>query len=126
LGIAEKNTNQYSIQYRVISKNYKDQVVITHHHTKNNLQVQGKPLFFYRNISYFLSVLLDQQSLFSVINRASDEGHLLVREDVATIHNVFFYFRMIAFVCITFYSMHYQLEIHKGTTLDVNFSFSLL
>jgi len=76
----------YSTQYRVISKNYKDQVVITHHHTKNNLQVQGKPLFCYRNISYFLSMLLDQQSLFSVINRTSDEDQLLVREDVAIIH----------------------------------------
>ena len=41
--------NQNSTQYEIISNNYKDRLVITHHST-GNLQAQGRPLFCYRKL----------------------------------------------------------------------------
>jgi len=84
--ITTHSTNKNSTQYHIVSKNFKDRVVITHHHTTNCLQVQGRPLFCYRNISYSLAILLDQQSLLSVISCTSNEDKLLVREEVAKIY----------------------------------------
>jgi hypothetical protein len=84
--ITRHTTNKHSTQYHITSKKFKDRVVMTHHHTTNCLQVQGRPLFCYRNISYSLAILLDQQSLLSVISCTSDEDKLLVREEVAEVY----------------------------------------
>ena len=75
--------NDYSTKYEIVSYRYKDRIIVTHHHTTNVLQVQGRPLFCYKNLSYSLSILLDQASLLSVISKTSDEDQLLVSQEVA-------------------------------------------
>jgi hypothetical protein len=75
--------NTYSSKYEIVSNKYKDRLNVIHHHTTNVLQIQGRPLFCYKNLSYSLSILLDQASLLSVISKTSDEDQLLVREEVA-------------------------------------------
>jgi hypothetical protein len=77
--------NEYSTKYEIISNNYKDRLVVTHHNT-NVLQVQGRPLFCYRSLTYSLAILLDQESLLAVISRTSNEDKLLVRQEVAKVH----------------------------------------
>lgn len=68
----------YSVQF-------KDRLILTHHDT-NVLQIQGKPLFCYRNLTYSLSILLDQAALLSVISKTSDDDKVIVREEVAQIY----------------------------------------
>jgi hypothetical protein len=75
--------NSYSTKYEIVSNKYKDRLSVTHHHTTSVLQIQGRPLFCYKNLSYSLSILLDQASLLSVISKTSDDDQLLVREEVA-------------------------------------------
>jgi hypothetical protein len=76
------NANKYTIK----SINYKDHIVITHHSKNNCLQIQGKPLFCYKNTSYLLSILLDKESLRAVISHRSDEDQLIVHEEVAQVY----------------------------------------
>lgn len=81
--ITEHKLSQYSTKYEIVSNQYKDRLSVTHHHSTNVLQVQGRPLFCYKNLLYCLSILLDQASLLSVISKTSDEDQLLVRQEVA-------------------------------------------
>ncbi|NOQ35489.1 MAG: hypothetical protein GQ569_06285 [Methylococcaceae bacterium] len=78
--------SNHAIKYEVVSNHYKDRLVVTHYHTTNVLQIQGRPLFCYRNVSYSLAILLDQESLLAVISRTSDEDKLLVRQEVAKVY----------------------------------------
>jgi hypothetical protein len=75
--------NTYSTKYEIVSNKYKDRLNVTHHRTTDVLQVQGRPLFCYKSLSYSLSIMLDQASLLSVISKTSAEDQLLVREEVA-------------------------------------------
>lgn len=75
--------NTYSTKYEIVSNKHKDRLSVTHHHTTSVLQVQGRPLFCYKNLTYSLSILLDQASLLSVISKTSNDDQLLVREEVA-------------------------------------------
>lgn len=86
LNITRHKTTPHSKKIEVTSNRYRDRLVITHHHTTNRLQVQGRPLFCYRNLAYFLAILLDQETLLSVITKSSDEDRLLVRQEVAKVY----------------------------------------
>lgn len=86
LSITRHKTTMHSEKIEVTSNRYNDRLTIIHHHTTNRLQVQGRALFCYRNLTYFLAILLDQESLLSVISKSSDEERLLVRQEVARTH----------------------------------------
>ena len=73
---------EYSSSCLIESIRYKDKLTITHH-TTNVLQIQGRPLYSYRNIVFVLSSLLDQEALLAVISKTSDEDRTLVRAEVA-------------------------------------------
>ncbi|GIC14278.1 putative cell division protein [Vibrio cholerae] len=79
-----RHSQPYSTRIELYSVQFKDRLVLTHHQT-NVLQIQGKPLFCYRNLTYSLSILLDQAALHSVISKTSDDDKVIVREDVAKV-----------------------------------------
>ncbi len=78
-----KHSNKNSNRYEVRSVKYKDRLVVTHHLTTDLLQVQGKPLFCYRNFSYIISDFLDQETLFSVISKTDDNEKRIIHQEVA-------------------------------------------
>lgn len=84
--ITTHRKNNNSTKFEIVSNNYKDRLVVTHHNTTNVLQVQGRRLFTYRNLSYSLSILLDQESLLAVVSCSSSEDKLVVREEVARLY----------------------------------------
>ncbi|WP_232611059.1 type II toxin-antitoxin system RnlA family toxin [Photobacterium phosphoreum] len=84
LTITSHQVTPHSCRYEVVSNSYKDRLTITHH-TTNVLQIQGKPFFCYRNLTYSLSILLDQESLLSVISKTGDDDKLFVRQEVAQV-----------------------------------------
>ena len=84
--ISKHPKGAHSTKYEVVSNKYKDRIVVTHHETSNILQVQGRPLFCYRNIIYSLSILLDQGALLSVVIKTSDEDRILLKEEVACLY----------------------------------------
>lgn len=71
-------------RYEIRSTRFKDCINITTYAT-NKLLIQGKRLFTYKNITYSLSILLDQASLLSVIS-CSDGTPAMIREEVALEH----------------------------------------
>lgn len=79
-----RHSQPRSTRIELYSVQCKDRLVLTHHDT-NVLQIQGKPLFCYRNLTYSLSILLDQAALHSVISKTSDDDKVIVREDVAQV-----------------------------------------
>lgn len=84
LVITRHKVSDNSRRFEVVSRNYKDRVTLTHHFT-NILQIQGKPLFCYRNLTYFLAMFLDQESLISVISKTTDEERPIVHTEVAQV-----------------------------------------
>lgn len=79
-----RHSHHCGVRFEITSQ-YKDKLVVTHYNTQK-LQIQGKALFCYRTLLYSLSILLDQESLLSVISKSNDEDKVLVREEVARVH----------------------------------------
>ncbi|MEZ9043203.1 MULTISPECIES: type II toxin-antitoxin system RnlA family toxin [unclassified Vibrio] len=77
-----RHPQAHGTRIELYSVQCKDRLVLTHYST-NVLQIQGKPLFCYRNLTYSLSILLDQAALQSVISKTSDDDRTIVREEVA-------------------------------------------
>lgn len=50
-----------------VSTQYKDSLTLTHYRTKNKLLIQGKPLYAYAQVSYFLSEFTDLDGFLDIV-----------------------------------------------------------
>ncbi|OZS42487.1 type II toxin-antitoxin system RnlA family toxin [Photobacterium sanguinicancri] len=71
-------------KYDICSNQYKDTISINYYPSTCTLQIQGRALFCYRNITYLLSILLDQGSLLAVIERKSVDDKTILHEEIAS------------------------------------------
>ncbi|HEJ9551717.1 type II toxin-antitoxin system RnlA family toxin [Proteus mirabilis] len=78
--------NQYTIQYKITCPIYKESLTLNHFTTTNKITIQGRALFTYRTISYCISILLDQASLLSVVEKNDNESRVIIHEEVASQH----------------------------------------
>ncbi|WP_193160031.1 type II toxin-antitoxin system RnlA family toxin [Serratia ureilytica] len=66
--ITEHNDNVHSVRYEIISVKYQDRLNLTYFASKQSLLIQGKRLYCYRTVAYYSSILLDENSLCSVLS----------------------------------------------------------
>ena len=71
-------------QIRLTSIQHKDKLVIKHHKTTNNLQIQGKPLFCYKRLTYHFIDFLDILNIEKILSRTDSNNAQIVSTDVAT------------------------------------------
>lgn len=80
------NPNTYTVKYEIKCPIYKESLTLNHFTTTNKITIQGRALFTYRTISYCISILLDQASLLSVIEKNDNESRVILHEEVASQH----------------------------------------
>lgn len=51
---------------------YKDSLTLTHYQTKNTLLIQGKPLYSYRQVSYFLAKYADLNGFLAIASKGEE------------------------------------------------------
>lgn len=78
--------NDYTIKYEIKCPLYRETLTLNYFFTTNKITIQGRALFTYRTISYYISILLDQASLLSVVEKNDNENRILVHEEVASQH----------------------------------------
>lgn len=72
------------LQVRVTSNRHQDCLVLKHHKTSNSFQIQGRPLFVYKKLSYLLVDLLDLWGIEKVLSRKDDNRTEFISQDVAS------------------------------------------
>lgn len=78
----EQNTD-ILYQVRVTSHKHKDCLVLKHHKTANSFQIQGRPLFVYKKLSYHLVDILELWGIEKVLSRKDDNRTEFISHDVA-------------------------------------------
>lgn len=53
---------------------YCDSTTLTHHLTTKNLQIQGKPLYLYKQVCYFLSEIIDLNGFIHIISKGEESN----------------------------------------------------
>ncbi len=81
---------------KVISK-YNDSLALTHYKTTNNLLIQGKPLYGYYQISYFLAQFTDLNGFLDIVYKGQDapntinvDENLIEKELQILLQNAYF------------------------------------
>ena len=84
--VTDVSNVSYCTKLKVRSNNHSDTLSITHYHTKNKLQLQGKPLYTYRQTAYILAEDLDFNGLCSVVYKQdmSEESIKINYNDIET------------------------------------------
>jgi hypothetical protein len=72
------------LQVRVTSSRHQDCLVLKYHKTAKSFQIQGKPLFVYKKLSYLLVDLLDLWGIEKVLSRKDDNRTEFISQDVAS------------------------------------------
>lgn len=75
-----ENAVQRSVK---VSTEYKDSLTLTHYLTTHNLLIQGKPLYAYAQVSYFLSEYTDLDGFLSIVHKGESKPDIAV--DQATV-----------------------------------------
>ncbi|MFT6906679.1 MAG: hypothetical protein ACJAS1_003347 [Oleiphilaceae bacterium] len=80
--LEEQNTDSL-LQLRITSVRHCDSLVIKYHKRANSLQVQGKPLFVYKRLSYHFVDFLDILGIEKVLHRRDESRAEVVSTSVA-------------------------------------------
>ncbi|GEM_PF-720609 len=75
--------NATLIQIRISSLRHRDHLVLKFYRTTHKLQIQGKPLFTYKRLSFHLIDILDLWGIEKILNRRDDTKQELVSVPVA-------------------------------------------
>jgi hypothetical protein len=77
---AEKNK---STLWKLQSKSNQDEIAVTHHGSTNKLQIQGRPLSCYKQLTYLITDILDLTALECVLFKKDDNRSEVIRPEVA-------------------------------------------
>jgi len=72
-----------STRWKLQSKSNQDEITVTHHGTTNRLQIQGRPLSCYRQLTYLITSILDLTALECVLFKKDDNRSEVIRPEVA-------------------------------------------
>jgi hypothetical protein len=71
------------LQIRVTSSRHQDYLVLKYHKSAKSFQIQGKPLFVYKKLSYLMVDLLDLWGIEKVLSRKDDNRTEFISQEVA-------------------------------------------
>ncbi|MEX3072139.1 type II toxin-antitoxin system RnlA family toxin [Vibrio alginolyticus] len=86
IDINEHSRDKLKIVWKILSKEYQDEITVTLHNTTRTLQIQGRPLSCYRAFIFNISELLDLEGLEKVLIRQDDGKAEIVQQEVARAH----------------------------------------
>lgn len=83
ISIEEKMLQSGSVQWKLHSMLYQDELTVTLHKTTYKLQIQGRPLSCYKAFIYYLAEFLDLKGLEQVLIRREDGNAGIIQPHVA-------------------------------------------
>lgn len=81
--IADHGKNKNSTMWKLKSKSNQDEITVHQHGTTNTLQIQGRPLSCYRELTYLTADLLDLNALECILFKKDDNRSEVIRSEVA-------------------------------------------
>ncbi len=75
ISVAPNSEDQTKKSIRIISK-YKDSLTLTHYRTTKTLLIQGKPLYGYYQVSYFLAKFTDLNGFLQIIYKGEEKPNI--------------------------------------------------
>jgi hypothetical protein len=81
--ISDLATKDKTTRWKLQSRIHQDEVTITHHGSTNRLQIQGRPLSCYRQLTYLITSILDLTALECVLFKKDDNRSEVIRPEVA-------------------------------------------
>jgi hypothetical protein len=79
----EEVNSDFLLQVRVTSSRHQDCLVLKYHKSANSFQIQGRPLFVYKKLSYFLIDILELWGIEKVLSRKDENRTEFISQDVA-------------------------------------------
>jgi len=84
--INEHSRDKLKTVWKILSKEYQDEITVTLHSSTRTLHIQGRPLSCYRAFIFNISELLDLAGLEKVLIRQEDGKADIVQQEVARTH----------------------------------------
>jgi hypothetical protein len=76
ISVAPNSENQTQKSIRATSK-YNDSLTLTHYRTTNTLLIQGKPLYGYYQVSYFLAKFTDMNGFLEIVYKGEESPNIV-------------------------------------------------
>ncbi|MDM3856824.1 MAG: type II toxin-antitoxin system RnlA family toxin, partial [Aphanizomenon gracile PMC649.10] len=70
--LEDSDSSLIQTRIKVTSINYQDSLIITYYKTTKSLLIQGKPLYSYSQVSYFLAEYLDYNGFMEIVYKGSE------------------------------------------------------